>query len=334
MNGTSLAASPTLSDQNIRFRECMMSRLNKALLQVSPSYPILEHLPLKSDHSSCDKRVSQMERDNAASNIRLLNIFYGYTSSTFALALHILDRLLATMQDIESRHLSALATTCFYMAAKVTEEEHAVPNLSHLIRISQCSATPNDILAMERNIVLRLRGPFFVAPTPYLFLFYFNEILVSSTNVHLLPEDLYPCLCAKVEVLMCNAKFNSFHPYRVALTLLEIELRERDLLLLFDGIITDLYQFFQTDAESLEQCKSAAKQVLENYKTSRIKRPKNNLNWAVSKRTLSKLRPSARLMHDLETIAEDDSIPQDVMFRTPLNSEGESEPRTPEPEHD
>lgn len=39
-------------------------------------------------------------------------------------------------------------------------------------------------------------------------------------------------------------------------------------------------------------------------------------------------------MHDLETIAEDDSIPQDVMFRTPLNSEGESEPRTPEPEHD
>ena len=44
------------------------------------------------------KMVTSLHRDAAINNLRLLNIFYGYSPATFALAVNLLDRLLGKVK--------------------------------------------------------------------------------------------------------------------------------------------------------------------------------------------------------------------------------------------
>ena len=44
------------------------------------------------------KVVTSLHRDAAINNLRLLNIFYGYSPATFALAVNLLDRLLGKVK--------------------------------------------------------------------------------------------------------------------------------------------------------------------------------------------------------------------------------------------
>ncbi len=68
-----------------------------------------------------EELVGILHRDTAVSNLRFLNIFYGYSPHCFALAVNLLDRLLSRVKT-HPRYLSCVATSCFYIAAKVMED--------------------------------------------------------------------------------------------------------------------------------------------------------------------------------------------------------------------
>ena len=66
--------------------------------------------------------VGVLHRDTAVSNLRFLNIFYGYSPQCYAMAVNLLDRLLSRVKT-HPRYLSCVATSCFYIAAKIVEDK-------------------------------------------------------------------------------------------------------------------------------------------------------------------------------------------------------------------
>ena len=68
-----------------------------------------------------EELVGVLHRDTAVSNLRFLNIFYGYSPQCYAMAVNLLDRLLSRVKT-HPRYLSCVATSCFYIAAKIVED--------------------------------------------------------------------------------------------------------------------------------------------------------------------------------------------------------------------
>ena len=60
--------------------------------------PNVHNLPVAGVDDLEEDQVTSLHRDAAVNNLRFLNIFYGYRSSTFALAVHLLDRLLGKVK--------------------------------------------------------------------------------------------------------------------------------------------------------------------------------------------------------------------------------------------
>ena len=55
-------------------------------------------------------------------------------------------------------------------------------------------------------------------------------------------------------------------------------------------------------------CRQLIVQCLQNYSTQPTKRPHLQLAWNISKRTMAKLKPSTRILMDLEPIMEDECL--------------------------
>lgn len=66
--------------------------------------------------------------------------------------------------------------------------------------------------------------------------------------------------------------------------------------------------FVQVSPAELQCCCQLIVQRLQNYSTQPTKRPRLQLTWNISRRTLAKLKPSTRILMDLEPIMEDECL--------------------------
>ncbi|KAK2169077.1 hypothetical protein LSH36_12g08046 [Paralvinella palmiformis] len=235
--------------------------------------------------SEDDNQVTSLHRDTAISNLRFLSIFYGCNPNTFALAGNLLDRLLGKVKA-HPKYLSCIATCCFYIAIRSAEVHSMfIPCAAELIKLSQCGGTSSDLSRMEHLILDKLQWQL-DAITPLTFLQLFYEVL--GIQLHPKEPNVLNLLIGKLEVLMCNFEFTKFRLETLALSLLSNWLEEKCLLTTMEQVTP----------------------VLElQYYCQPSKLPRLQLQWTVSRRTLTKLKPSTRCILDLEPIMEDEGDP-------------------------
>jgi hypothetical protein len=283
----------------------LYQKIDEALRWVSINRPNIHTLPQTSVDD--EDRVTSWHRDAAISNLRFLNLFYGYRPWSFALSVNLLDRLLGKVRA-HPKYLSCIAVACFYIAIKTQEEGVFIPSASELVKLSQCGGTAADLLRMERLVLEKLQYDVPASVTPLTFLRYFCEVLASKVPKFEDPGVLN-AMIAKLEVLVCQFDFAKYRAETLALSLLSCILQDMDLLGDNDLVTTlvELQDFCQISDYEFLQSRGLVTEYLAVYCSQRSKVPRLQLVWTVSRRTLNKMKPSTRILLDLEPIMEDEA---------------------------
>ena len=71
-------------------------------------------------------------------------------SETMSLAVHVLDRSLLVMPDINKNNLQLLGVACLYTATKF--EEICVPHIDDFVHVAADVFTKDDIFSMEQKV--------------------------------------------------------------------------------------------------------------------------------------------------------------------------------------
>ncbi|EDO49706.1 predicted protein, partial [Nematostella vectensis] len=162
-------------------------------------------------------------RDKSVCILLHINRHCGFQPETFALAVNLLDRFLSVVKA-NPKYLPCISISCMFLAAKMVEEDEAIPTAGNLIGVSGLSCTPSDLLRMERIILDKL-GWNLSAVTPLQLLQVFHALCVSKGYLDNCPvsEHLHH-ITLKLEELLCNHKFTFFKPSTLALSLLSCEI--------------------------------------------------------------------------------------------------------------
>lgn len=128
--------------------------------------------------TSQDAAASPAQRDEVVQWLTDLNCQFRLYPETLALAISILDRILATVKA-HPKYLRCIAITCFFLSAKTNEEDEKIPALKVLARDSYCSCSAAEIRRMERVILQKLNWDLYTA-TPLDFLQIFHALAVST----------------------------------------------------------------------------------------------------------------------------------------------------------
>jgi len=251
--------------------------------------------------------VTSLHRDAAVSNMRLLNIFYGFSPDTFIFSASLLDRLLGKVKA-QCKFLSSISMACFHLAARLLEKRQYVPSEFELVKIGQCVVTAADLMNVEEQIVDKLNRQL-PSVTVLSLLSHFCELFAESLPA-LNDLTMFTNVVAKLEVLMCDFEFTKYRAETIALSLLSLVLQDMGVLEIpvHATAFQELQYYCQvTPAETLV-CRQLIVQCLQNYSTQPTKRPHLQLAWNISKRTLAKLKPSTRILMDLEPIMEDECL--------------------------
>ncbi|EMP32253.1 Cyclin-I [Chelonia mydas] len=138
--------------------------------------------------------LSPSHYEKAVLWIAELSSQFQFYSETFALAINILNRFLASVKA-QVKYLRCIAVTCLVLAAKTNEEDEVIPSVKKLAVQSGCKCSPAEILRMERIILDKLHWDLYTA-TPMDFLNIVSSIkfihckeLVDQQLMHLQPSN-------------------------------------------------------------------------------------------------------------------------------------------------
>ncbi|XP_063058756.1 cyclin-I [Engraulis encrasicolus] len=110
--------------------------------------------------------------------LREMNAAFPFCQETYALAVCVLNRLLATVKA-QRKYLKCMALTCLILAAKINEEDEVIASVRDLLAQSGCSFSTAEIHRMERIILDKLQWDLYTA-TPIDFIHIFHALLLSS----------------------------------------------------------------------------------------------------------------------------------------------------------
>jgi cyclin G2 len=276
---------------------------------------------LPTSAANCDQ-VSCLHRDYAVNNLRFFNIFYGFDPSTFALSVNLLDRMLGKVK-VHPRYLSCMATCCFYIAAHSQEEAVFIPSPAELVKLSQCAGSDTDLQRMEKLICEKLQWNMDDAITPLTFLQYFYDMYAMKGG-KVADPSLLNSLVARLDVLMCQHQFCIYRAETLALALISLYMKEKKLIASGEqlSVEIELQYYCQISDAELTQCRSMVSDYLQHYNKQPSRLPRLQLTWTVSRRTLTKLKPSTRVILDLEPIMEDEDL-EDSDDAGPFDSEND-----------
>jgi hypothetical protein len=97
-----------------------------------------------------------------------LNSFFKFSADTFFLAASLVDRFLSKIK-VRTNLLQIIGVSCFFIAAKLKEEEEDQPTLSELTSNCDNAFAECDVTRMEVTILEKLKWQI-ITPTPLQFL--------------------------------------------------------------------------------------------------------------------------------------------------------------------
>uniref|UniRef100_UPI00398F2E96 cyclin-G1 n=1 Tax=Pristiophorus japonicus TaxID=55135 RepID=UPI00398F2E96 len=281
------------------------SQLNAQLEQEPKYQPRINGLKVIESAHENGIRMTVRLRELEVKNLLSLSQFFGFSTDAFVLAVSLLDRFLGLIK-VQPKHLCCVGLCCFYLAVKVTEEEHSIPLASDLIRISQCRFTVSDMMRMESIILEKLRWRV-KSPTALNFLRLYHKIILNCSasernmvlNLERLESQLKACNCRFV--------FSKTKGSILALSILALEVQSQKLHELMETI-ESLQQHSKISDHDLFHWRELVAKCLAEYSSSRCSRPSNKkLMWIVSRRT-------SRQLHRYHRITPLPTIPEAATF--------------------
>ncbi|CAH1776889.1 unnamed protein product [Owenia fusiformis] len=202
----------------------LMVMLQDALVKETQIWKPLQYEPVKNK----DVEIGSEERDEATRWLGRLTEQFHMHPETMALAVTVLDRFLHSVKA-RPKYLRCITLTCFYLAAKSTEEDEIIPGTDELVRESGCACSVVDVLRMERIILDKLSWDL-RSITSLDFLHIFHALLMSRCP-HLLDSmrnmtasRQLSILTRKLERCIAFHEILAYRPATVALALLSLEL--------------------------------------------------------------------------------------------------------------
>ncbi|XP_061419950.1 cyclin-I-like [Lethenteron reissneri] len=174
--------------------------------------------------SNQDEAISPAQRDEVVRWLAQLNGTFRFYPETLALAVSTLDRFLSIVKA-RPKYLRCMAVSCFFLAAKLSEEPEAVPMVKDLAHESECGCSPREILRMEMLVLDKLGWDLRVV-TALDFLHIFQALVCCGRGHSLSAHELSRltnllCRCLTRGHLLATAR----RPATLALAVLSLELQ-------------------------------------------------------------------------------------------------------------
>lgn len=120
-----------------------------------------------------DDEITIGARDRSAHVLRCLKVVYDLSSDVFFIAINLMDRFLTKMKA-RQKHMACISVSAFYIAA--LQRMQSI-DADHLVSISQCRCTADDLRRMSEVIRNKLEWAPGTQPTTTLtFLRLFNNM--------------------------------------------------------------------------------------------------------------------------------------------------------------
>ncbi|XP_023647330.1 cyclin-I [Paramormyrops kingsleyae] len=208
--------------------------------------------------------ISAFQQEDAITWLGNLCRLLKFCPETFALAVSILNRLLASVKA-HPKYLRCIAITSLILAAKVNEEDEVIVSVKELVSQSAFQFSAAEIFRMERIILDKLQWDLYTS-TALDFVHIFHALVLSG-HPHL------PQLCAQKEpcpqvalwsrqVQHCMAchQLSQFKGSTLALAIITLEAGR--LTPDWFSVFTDLLKKAQIDSTELIRCREMVEQRL------------------------------------------------------------------------
>ncbi|XP_071786472.1 cyclin-I-like [Asterias amurensis] len=185
--------------------------------------PLLLKQPMEEEHE-----IQPSHRDEAVKWILEWNQKFKYCPETFMQSAELLDRFLMAVKA-KPKYLRCIAFSCFFLGAKLREEDEDVPATEDLVQESGCSFSVAEVLRMELIVLDKLKWDL-TTITSLEFLQMFHAMLLTqfpkllSPLGHMTPSRHLSILTGRLSQCLTNHKLATFHPSALALGLLSLEL--------------------------------------------------------------------------------------------------------------
>lgn len=282
--------------------------------------------------------IHPCQRDEMIEWMLELNYKFHFSPETFVHSVCILDRFLMAVKA-RPKYLQCIAFSSFFLAAKLKEEDEAVPATVDLVRDSECDCTVAEVLRMERVILDKLKWDI-NSVTSLQFLQIFHAILVTQQPQLLAPlGQLSPSrhlsiLTSRLSRCLTHHEVAIYSGSTLALSLLSLELEV--LTPEWLALTIMLQRMLQTDNQELIRCRELITFVLEGHPASNTvyiispptKQPKTSSE--IKKANNSKPQQQRYIAHeDVMDIA--DSIKRLYSEDNSSSSSSNSTPAQPQP---